>query len=181
MPRARKPAEALRRAARILFFRAHSKPGVKGWELRRALGSDYLSVIRSLNEYLAPLGLEVKAVTEDGKRLNLDEETGEHSRAIYVVALKTQPTLTELKTSGWRIDDIAVLASAILYLYSNNGRAKRSDVENALKQKFQPWRLRATLDRLVRAGYLDERDGVLAIGWRSYAEIDIEKFVIRKQ
>ena len=42
----------LKRAAQMIFYKRHREPGVKGWELRRRLGSDYPKVLRLLDEYL---------------------------------------------------------------------------------------------------------------------------------
>lgn len=177
MPRPRKPSEKLRKAARLLLFRVHGRPGVKGWELRRVLGKDYLDVVKSLNEYLSFLGLEVIAVDEEGNRLSLDSGSAGLSQALFLVVLKDQLTLTEAKTSGWRIDDLAILAATLLYLTSNKGKAPRKVVLGILKGKFPSWRVEAVLDRFVRLGYLEERGESLAIGWRAKAEVDLEKLV----
>jgi hypothetical protein len=75
--------------------------------------------------------------------------------------------------SGWRIDDLAVLAASIALITSRQGRAPRSDIEQILREKFPKWRVDINLDRFIRIGYLskDEHD-MLYIGWRSRAEID---------
>ena len=54
-PRGRRKAyytRKMRRAIHLLLFKRHSKPGAKGWELRRILGPDYMKVIRVLDDYL---------------------------------------------------------------------------------------------------------------------------------
>lgn len=177
VPRVAKPVEKIKKAARLLLFRAHARPGVKGWELRKALGPDYLDVIRGLNEYLSLLGLEVRAVDEKGRRLSLDGGEGSLSQAIFLVTLREQPTLTEAKTSGWRVDDLAMLSASLLYLASNGGRAPRRLVVEVLKAKFPRWKVEAALDRFIRAGYLREEGDALMIGWRAYAEVDIDQLV----
>ena len=55
-------ASKMKRATHMLFFKRHSKPGVKGWELRKALGSDYPKVLKILDDYLKNLDLEIKTV-----------------------------------------------------------------------------------------------------------------------
>jgi len=52
----------VRRAARILFYRRHRQPGVKGWELKKALGRDYRRVVGLLNQRLESLDLQVRVV-----------------------------------------------------------------------------------------------------------------------
>jgi len=71
----RTPSELIKRAARLLLFRSGMKPGIKGWELARSLGKDYLQVIRALDERLAELGLKVVAVSQDGESVFQRERT----------------------------------------------------------------------------------------------------------
>ncbi|MDH5788212.1 MAG: hypothetical protein OEZ40_07980, partial [Candidatus Bathyarchaeota archaeon] len=60
-------ASKLKRATHMLFYRRHKKPGVKGWELRKALGADYPKVLSILNDYLKALDLQVKTIFEEEK------------------------------------------------------------------------------------------------------------------
>lgn len=171
---ARVPSAKLRKAARLLLYRSRSKPGVKGWELARALGRDYLEVIKALNITLEVLGLEVVAVDEEGRRLSLE---GDLRRALFLVLLKEPPSIQEAKTVGWRIDDLAVLAASLLYLMARGGRAPRSDLMSVLKSRFRYPRLSYVVERLLRLGYLEEEGDQITIGWRSRVEIDLEKLV----
>jgi hypothetical protein len=59
----------LKRATHLLFYKRHSKPGVKGWELRKALGSDYPRVLKLLDDHLKALDLQVKTVFEEEKAI----------------------------------------------------------------------------------------------------------------
>lgn len=56
--------EKLARAAQLLLFRHHMQPGAKAWELRRALGRDYMQILKLLDAELEKLGLAVKRVSE---------------------------------------------------------------------------------------------------------------------
>ena len=60
-------ASKIKRTTHMLFFRHHRKPGVKGWELQKALGADYPKVLEILDEYLKSLDLQVKTVFETEK------------------------------------------------------------------------------------------------------------------
>ncbi|MFQ5999977.1 MAG: hypothetical protein ACE5J6_04290, partial [Candidatus Bathyarchaeia archaeon] len=60
-------ARKIKRAAHLLFYRRHKKPGVKGWELRRKLGSDYPKVLKILDNRLESLDLQVKTVFDGEK------------------------------------------------------------------------------------------------------------------
>ena len=38
-------AGKVKKATQMLFYKRHAQPGVKGWELHKALGSDYPKVL----------------------------------------------------------------------------------------------------------------------------------------
>ena len=169
----------IKRAVHLLFFRRHRKPGVKGWELRKKLGADYPKVLKLLDNYLAKLDLQVKAVTEEGHPIMLENAKPEQlDKAIYYVTLRGEITPTETKMMGWRIDDIAGLAITITYIISKRGKVPREEVEKILKEKLPGWRAEANIDRYIRAGYISEdENGQLYLDWRTRAEID-EKTLI---
>ncbi|MEM1667317.1 MAG: hypothetical protein QXP94_05315 [Thermofilaceae archaeon] len=170
---ARVPSAKLKRAARLLFYRSGARPGVRGWELARALGEDYVEVVKALNSILEVLGLEAVAVDEEGRKLKLE---GDLRKALFLVVLKEPPSIEEAKTSGWRIDDLAVLSSSLLYLVARGGSAPRSELLNILKSKFKGPRLTYTFERLIRLGYLEEGEGdTVSIGWRARVEVDLDK------
>ena len=60
-------AAKVKRATHMLFYRRHQKPGVKGWELHKALGADYPKVLDVLDDYLKSLDMQVKTVFEEEK------------------------------------------------------------------------------------------------------------------
>ncbi len=156
--------QKLAKAAQLLFFRHHMEPGAKRWELKKAIGRNYEEVLKMLDGELAMLGLEVKLVKEG-------EEGSESDR--YFITFKGHPTLTETRTFGWRIDDMAMLTVAISYIVAKGGKAQLKEIERTLKEKFPKWRVEATIDRFIRRGYLSEDEtGLLYIGWRTRAEID---------
>ncbi|MCX8170064.1 MAG: hypothetical protein N3D72_03125, partial [Candidatus Methanomethyliaceae archaeon] len=145
----------------------HRLPGAKGWELRKALGKDYMKIIKLLNRRLEELGLEIKIVHESGSEEYTEED---FDRARFYVVCKS-PAIEEL--SGWRIDSLAVLATSIAYIISKQGRVNRSEVEELLREKFPDWKIEYDLNNFIRRGYLSEDDsGNLYIGWRTRAEID---------
>lgn len=172
---ARTPSDLIRRAARLLLFRSGMKPGVKGWELARSLGNDYISVIKALDERLAELGLKVTAVDREGRRIDLKDKERELRKATFMVVLRGPISLQEARTSGWRIDDLAMLSVSLLYLLAKDGSAPYREVLNLLKSRFRGPRVEYVLSRLTRMGYLEEEDGLLKIGWRSKVEIDLDR------
>lgn len=160
----------MKKAAQLLFFRGHRIPGVKGWELKRALGDDYIKVIEVLNSTLDKLGMEVKQISEgEAGREGAGEEKAERDR--FMILLKS-PVIE--KASAERIDNVAILSAALAYIISKHGKTSRKAVEDFLIEKFHKHRIYSSIDRYIRQGYLgeDDKGKVLYIGWRARAEVD---------
>ena len=168
----------IRRAAKILFYKRHRQPGVKGWELKKALGRDYQRVVELLSQRLASLDLQVRTVYETGDS-NQERSEEEHERARFYITLKEPLSTSDVVLSGWRIDDVATLVVTVAHIISREGKAPRREVEALLREKFPSWKTEFNLNRFIRTGYLgeDEND-VLYLDWRSRAEID-EKLLLR--
>jgi hypothetical protein len=149
---------------------------VKGWELRKRLGSDYPKVLGLLDSYLEKLDLQVKTVFEAETP---EKPTPEQlDRARFFITLRGGLTPKETKMSGWRIDDIAGLAMTISYIISKKGKASRDEVEDLLRDKLPGWRVDLNIDRYIRAGYLAQDDGKqLYLDWRTRAEVDEKALV----
>ena len=162
----------VKRATHLLFFRRHRKPGVKGWELRKRLGSDYPKVLGVLDTFLEKLDLQVKTVfeTETQKEKPSLED---FDKARFYITLRGGLTPKETKMMGWRIDDIAGLAMTISSIISKKGKAPRDEIEQLLRDKLPGWRVDINLDRYIRSGYIAEDENrQLYIDWRTRAEID---------
>ncbi|MDH5450907.1 MAG: hypothetical protein OEX77_08440 [Candidatus Bathyarchaeota archaeon] len=167
----------LKRATHLLFYRRHQKPGVKGWELKRGLGVDYPKVLKILDSYLEKLDLEVKTVFE-GEKPAEKPSREQLDKARFYITLRGSLAPKETKMMGWRIDDIAGLATAISYVTSKKGKAPREEVEDLLRNKLPGWRVDINMNRYIRSGYLAE-DGnkQLYLDWRTRAEIDQKTLV----
>jgi hypothetical protein len=165
-------ASKMKRATHMLFYRRHQKPGVKGWELRKALGADYPKVLSVLDDYLKNLDLQVKTVFEEEK--TPEKPTLEElDKARFFVTLRGDLTPKEAKMIGWRIDDLAGLAIAISYIISKKGQAPRKDVEELLGEKLPGWKVGLNIERYIRYGYLSQDDSnQLYLNWRTRAEVD---------
>jgi hypothetical protein len=165
-------ASKLKRATHMLFYKKHAKPGVKGWELRKALGSDYPKVLKILDDYLKALDLQVKTVFEEEKEIE-KPSLEQLDKARFLITLRGDLTPKEAKMVGWRIDDLAGLAIAIAYVISKKGQAPRKDVEELLREKLPGWKVGINIDRYVRYGYLaQDENGQLYLDWRTRAEVD---------
>jgi len=165
-------ARKIKRATHLLFYRRHKKPGVKGWELKKKLGSDYPKVLNILDNYLEKLDLKVKTVFE-GEKPAEKPTVEELNKARFYVTLRGGITSKETKLCGWRIDDIAGLAMSISYILSKKGRAPREEVEDLLRNKLHGWRVDINMNRYIRSGYLAEDENKqLYLDWRTRAEVD---------
>jgi len=165
-------ASKLKRATHMLFYRRHKKPGVKGWELRKVLGSDYPKVLNILDDYLKALDLQVKTVFEEEKPV--EKPTLEQlDKARFYVTLRGDLTPKEAKMIGWRIDDLAGLAITIAHIISKKGKAPRKEVEELLRDKLPGWKVGLNVDRYIRYGYLTQDENEqLYLDWRTRAEVD---------
>jgi hypothetical protein len=170
-------ATKIKRADHLLFFKSHRKPGVKGWELKKKLGSDYPRILALLNTNMEKLDLQVKTVFEEGAPL-MKPTKEQLDRARFYVTLRGSLTPKETKMMGWRIDDIAGLAITISTVIAKKGKVPREEVENLLRDKLPNWRVSSNIDQYKRAGYIDEDEkGDIYLDWRTRAEIE-EKTLI---
>jgi hypothetical protein len=176
-------ASKMKRATHMLFFRRHQQPGVKGWELHKALGADYPKVLEVLDEFLKSLDLQVKTVLDNQEEkiptTKAEKPTLEElDKARFYVTLRGELEPKEAKMIGWRIDDLAGLAVTISYIISKKGQAARRDVEELLGEKIAGWKVGLNLDRYIRYGYLQQDDkDQLYLDWRTRAEIDQKSLI----
>ncbi|HVP16836.1 MAG TPA: hypothetical protein VMT42_05685 [candidate division Zixibacteria bacterium] len=170
-------ASKLKRATHMLFYKRHKKPGVKGWELRKAIGSDYPKVLKIMDDFLKPLDLQVKTVFEEEKQL--EKPTQEQlDKARFLIELRGELVPKEAKMIGWRIDDLAGLAIAISYIISKKGKSPRKEVDELLREKLPGWKVGINIDRYIRYGYLaQDENGQLYLDWRTRAEVDQKALV----
>jgi hypothetical protein len=170
-------ARKIKRAAQLLFYKRHMKPGVKGWELKNALGSDYPKILKVLDNHLEKLDLQVKTVFE-GEEPTEKPTLEELNRARFFITLRGGLPAKDAKMMGWRIDDIAGLATAISYIISKKGKAPRKEVNDLLRSKLPGWRVEMNLNRYIKSGYLAEDEhNMLYLDWRTRAEVDEKELV----
>ncbi len=78
----------------------------------------------------------------------------------YFVRLKGTLTPREARMTGWRIDNLAALAAC-------------------LGQKVGRWRALTLTDAFLRSGYIEEdEEGLVKLGWRTRAELDLESLMM---
>jgi hypothetical protein len=167
----------IKRAAQLLFYKRHMKPGVKGWELKNALGSDYPKILKVLDDHLEKLDLQVKTVFE-GEEPKEQPTLEDLNKARFFITLRGGLPSKDAKMMGWRIDDIAGLATAISYIISKKGKAPREEVNDLLRSKLPGWRVDMNLNRYIKAGYLaEDENSMLYLDWRTRAEVDQKALV----
>ncbi len=153
-------------------------PGARSWELKTGLGKEYLKVLTQLDESLKDLDLEVKKVES---RVLSDYKPGpdaeEESR--FFVRLKGTLTPREARMTGWRIDNLAALAACLSLIVSKQGKSERKELEEIIGQKVGRWRALTLTDAFLRSGYLEEdEEGLVKLGWRTRAELDLESLMM---
>lgn len=155
----------IRRAAQLLLFQRHREPGVKGWELKRALGRNYLKVLEVLDSELEKVGLQVKMVKP--------KDVEDLDKARFMVTVREPLNVGDATSSGWRIDEIAALAASVAFIISKHGKVQRRELEEFLEEKFPRWFVEYSISKFIGRGYLKrEGGGVLTLGWRAEVEID---------
>jgi len=160
----------LRRAVQLLLIQRHRRPGVKGWELKRALGRRYLNIIKLVDEELARFGLTVKTIFTG----DVSSPTAEdYDKAIFLVTFREPAKISDVLTAGLRIDDVGALAASLAYINSKGGSINRRELESILIEKLPRWRVDSLINRFIRLGYLESEGELLRIGWRAKAEIDL--------
>lgn len=171
-------ATKIKRAVQLLFYKRHREPGMKGWELRRKLGSDYPKIVSLLDDYLDKLGLTVKTIFDENGTSPENPTLAQLDKARFYVTLKKIQSSNMTKLVGWRIDDLAGLAVSLGFIISKGGKVTRKDLANFLKIKLPGWRVNYNLDQYIRVGYLvEDENEQLFIGWRTRAEIDQKKLI----
>ena len=161
----------------MLFFKRGRVPGARSWELKTGLGKEYLKVLTQLDEELKDLDLEIKKVesqvlTDYRQGPEPEEETR------YFVRLKGTLTPREARMTGWRIDNLAALAACMSLIVSKQGKSERKEVEQIIGEKVGRWRALTLTDAFLRSGYLEEdEEGLLKLGWRTRAELDLESLM----
>ncbi len=169
-------AGKIKKATQMLFYKRHQKPGVKGWELHKALGAEYPKVLDVLDDYLISLDLQIKSVFEEDKEPE-KPTIEELDKARFFVVLRSG-SVTKDKLMGWRIDDLAGLAITISFIISKKGQASRKEIEKLLGEKMPGWKIGLNIDRYIRSGYLMQDDkGLMYLDWRTRVEVD-EKALI---
>ena len=151
----------LKKALQMLLFREYSLPGVKGWELKKALGTDWQDIIEILSDDLDKFGLDIKSISE--------EEGEDASSFRYVLRLK-DPVIP--KATGKRLDQLGMLTASLAMISSRDGKIDRKELENFLGEKFQGWRVTSAVERFIKEGYLSTNGKIISLGWRTKAEID---------
>ncbi len=170
--------ERVKRAAHLLFFKRGRVPGARSWELKSGLGKEYLNVLTQLDESLKDLDLEVKKVESQVlSDYKPGPDGGEESR--YFVRLKGTLTPREARMTGWRIDNLAALAACLSLIVSKQGKSERKELEEVIGQKVGRWRALTLTDAFLRSGYLEEdEEGLVKLGWRTRAELDLESLMM---
>src|SRR5206468_1141504 len=107
--------------------------------------------------------------------------TGEVTKeqSYYPERVKRALTPKEARMTGWRIDNLAALAACMSLIVSKQGKSERKELEQIIGEKVGRWRALTLTDAFLRSGYLEEdEEGLMKIGWRTRAELDLESLMM---
>ncbi|HVP22688.1 MAG TPA: hypothetical protein VMS77_02100 [Conexivisphaerales archaeon] len=166
---ARELKEKALKGLTTLLYQRHFQPGLKGWELKRLLGRNYVDVLRLTDALASDLGLKLVAVPDED-----DEKDPDKARYVLV----TKAPLRDREMGGWlRMEEAASLAIMLSQLFLRAGSAPRKPLEDSIKEKLPAWRVQQIMNKLVRLGYLEEDGDFIKVGWRSKVEIDRDELL----
>ncbi|MCS7136530.1 MAG: hypothetical protein RMJ14_04995 [Nitrososphaerota archaeon] len=158
-------------ATSMLLFSSHRLPGVRGWELRRRLGKNYLKIIDALNNKLNNIGLRIKIMFDQPSSGSPAQD--DFDKARFFVTLSEPLSVADIVAAGWSIEDVAILAATLSYIFTKGGKATEKELVELLEVKFPKWKVEAAIERFIRKGYLMKvEDNMIKIGWRTLAEVD---------
>ena len=64
-------------------------------------------------------------------------------------------------------------------IVSKQGKSERKELEQIIGEKVGRWRALTLTDAFLRSGYLEEdEEGLIKIGWRTRAELDLESLMM---
>ena len=64
-------------------------------------------------------------------------------------------------------------------IVSKQGKSERKELEQIIGEKVGRWRALTLTDAFLRSGYLEEdEEGLMKIGWRTRAELDLESLMM---
>lgn len=168
---AERASKKLAIAASMLLFSSHKLPGVRGWELRRRLGKNYLKIIDALNNKLNSIGLRVKVMFDQSS--NSSPAQDDFDKARFFVTLSEPLSVADIVAAGWSIEEVAILAATLSYIFAKGGKATEKELVELLEVKFPRWKVEAAIERFIKKGYLMKvEDGMIKVGWRTLAEVD---------
>lgn len=158
-----------RKVLKLLLIETSSIPGMKGWELKKHVGRDYLNAVKVAAVQADGLGMKIAIVPDEEDPENMD-------RARFV--LMPKEPISELELSRWmRIEEVAALAILISEITIRGGAAPLQAVERILTSKLPKWRVNQIISKLKRLGYIKEENGLIMKDWRSKLEIDETGFI----
>lgn len=150
------------KALRLLLFE-RTAPGMKGWELKRRLGKDYLAALEVAKVEADKLGLRIAVVQDE------DEPTPERARYLL---LPKEP-LKDPELGRWlRIEEAAALAMLDIELNIRGGAMTVKAAQRLLTEKLPKWRVKQIIDKLRKLEYIEMEGELMRKGWRMRVEID---------
>jgi hypothetical protein len=167
--------EKMKKALLLLLIQNKFIPGVKGWELRKYIGSKYPYILKLLDKELEDYGLKVKIVFDESIKDAENPTLNDYDKAhIYITS--SSPIYYSLK-GQFNIEELGCLSACIIYIISKSNNANLQELINFLSSKIPKIKAKGYVEKFKRKGYLKIKDNIVSIGWRTKAEIDLDALV----
>ena len=169
--------EKMNRALHLLLVQRKSIPGATGYELKKFVGRKYLYIIRLLNSELESFGLRVKIVLPEDTQDQNNPTEEEYLRARYYI-VSNEPLLSLNPKGSFNIEELGCLSATLIFILAKSDKANLKELETLLENKVTRSKSRRMIEKFRRLGYIEiDKDDIVKLGWRSKAELDIERLM----
>jgi|BEDMetMinimDraft_2_1075160.scaffolds.fasta_scaffold00036_4 hypothetical protein len=155
-----------------LLVQRRSIPGAKGFELKKLIGTKYTFIANLLNKELETYGLKLKIVFQDK---NIENPSLQDYDKAYFYITTSEPIIATPLKGQFNMEELGALAASILLIYSKNNKYEYENLIDFLSNKISKLKTRRFIDKFIKKGYLEiDENNILSLGWRTYAEIDLQ-------
>lgn len=141
-----------------IIVRSGRAEGVKYSTLKRMFGPEIDNMLEKLNEVIKDLGLKVERIKRGNR-----------------VVIKPLRPISGVKLTPLDSNALAALTIILSLIVLKQDAVNKEDYFKLMEKKVGRTEAKICLGELIRDGYIEERGGKLFAGWRSEAEVDMER------
>ena len=117
-------------------------------------------------------GLKLKIVFQDK---NIENPSLQDYDKAYFYITTSEPIIATPLKGQFNMEELGALAASILLIYSKNNKYEYENLIDFLSNKISKLKTRRFIDKFIKKGYLEiDENNILSLGWRTYAEIDLQ-------